>query len=179
MHLIKELIPLLAFFGCYKITNSIVSASLLLCAIAIGENLWRFYKKLPITKMNLVVAGILLFTTAISLLTGNSNFIKSKPTILYLFLACIIIWAIITKRNLIKNIIQKTSPDTKISPRVARYIHYQWLCFCLVAAITNEITWRTYSEEIWINLKIFVLPAASFILILGQFAWIIAKAKKP
>ena len=178
MNFFKELIPLLAFFACYKITGNIVIASLLLCAITISENLWRWYNKQPITKMNLIVAGILLFTTMISLLTGNSDFIKSKPTILYLFLAGIVVWSIITKRNIIQGIIQKASPDTKVSPKVAKYIHYQWLCFCLVAATANELTWRLYGEEAWINLKVFGIPAASFFLMLGQFAWIIAQSKR-
>ena len=40
---------------------------------------------------------------------------------------------------------------------------YRWILFFIFLAIVNEIVWRTQSEEIWINFKVWGILPLTFI----------------
>ena len=44
----------------------------------------------------------------------------------------------------------------------------RFVVFYVCLAILNEIVWRGYGTDTWVNFRTFVLPAANFVFIMAQ-----------
>ena len=48
----------------------------------------------------------------------------------------------------------------------------RWISLFIVLAILNEIVWRNFSEELWVNFKVFGILPITFIFTMTQFSLI-------
>ena len=58
---------------------------------------------------------------------------------------------------------------------LVRFEQPQWIAdnirlvaFYLALAVLNEVVWRLYGTDTWVNFRTFVLPAANFLFIMAQ-----------
>jgi intracellular septation protein len=124
-----------------------------------------------INMVNIISSGLLLISSSLTLFSGNSVFIKMKPTVLYIVFALIF---------LITNF--KWQPATKIVFGKAisfkeeakwRQLNIRFMFFFIIMAMTNEVIWRNFTEETWVNFKVFGALPITLLFMITQMPFII------
>jgi intracellular septation protein len=103
----------------------------------------------------LIVTGVLV--TAFGGLTialHDENFIKIKPTFVYLFYAIAIGISVAIKQNVWKLLFGHifTLPD-----RIWTVLALRWAAFFVFQAILNELIRQTQTTEVWVNSRLIVV----------------------
>ncbi len=166
---ITEFGPLIAFFVGYK-TGGILDATLyMLVASVIGISTTYILER-KINKVNLVSAGLLLISASLTLFSGNSIFIKMKPTVLY----CLFASAFLVTNFKWKPAIQ-FALGTAIKFKEEknwRVLNIRFMWFFLLMAIVNEVVWRNFSEDTWVSFKVFGAMPITLIFVVTQLPFI-------
>ena len=166
---IAEFGPLVAFFIGYKM-NGILEATLyMLIASVIGISITYIVKR-QINKVTLVSTVLLLASASLTLFSGNSIFIKMKPTILY---------CVFATTFLVTNF--KWKPAIKFALGSAikfkeekswRILNIRFMWFFLTMAVINEFVWRNFPEGTWVSFKVFGAMPITLIFIMMQLPFI-------
>ena len=154
--LLIDIGPLAVFFIFYKINGDLIDAILPLMVATIIAILASYIleKKIPI--MPTFGAGVLLIFGGLTLLFDNKIFIFMKPTIINFIFAAILYGGIILKKPLLKYLLGSA---LKLEEEGCNTLTHRWIAFFVALAILNEIVWRTMSEDLWVNFKVFgILP---------------------
>ena len=122
-----------------------------LVALVIGYGLTRHVPVMPV-----VTAVIVVVFGGLTLLLANETFIKLKPTIIYVFLAGVLLGGLLFGKSLLGVVFDSVFHLTEEG---WRKLTLRWALFFVALAILNEIVWRTQSTDVWVNFKVFaVLP---------------------
>jgi intracellular septation protein len=168
LKLITEFGPLAAFFIGYQI-DGIMTATLYTIIASIIAVIVFFIVERKIHKANAFSTVILCLSGGMTLFSGDASFIKMKPTILYILFASVFF---------ITNF--KWQPAAKyffsaINLKDDSYwavLNYRLMWFFIFMAIANELIWRNFPEEFWVNFKIFGTPSLVFGFIFTQMPFI-------
>ncbi|WP_375326907.1 septation protein A [Candidatus Tisiphia endosymbiont of Nemotelus uliginosus] len=175
LKLLSEFAPLVAFFTGYFYRGNIESATLymLITSIVCISIYYLVEYKIPIS--TLISSGVLLVSASIALISGNSMYIKIKPTILYVIFG-IAFFTTARKNNtfmkyMLKHFIQ-------LEDRCWNILSYRTAGFFLFMAVLNELVWRNCAEATWVKFKVFGAIPVTIIFILLQMPFIL-KNKLP
>jgi intracellular septation protein len=91
----------------------------------------------------------------------NETFIKLKPTIYYCVAAGLLLFGLVTKRNLLEMVLGSAYPG--LSQRGWDLLTRNWIVFFLAMAIVNEAVWRTTTTDFWVGFKLWGALPATFI----------------
>ena len=150
--------PLLIFFIYYYRNDKDISVAIppLIIATLIAVVIAFFLeKKIPF--IPLLGAILISIFGGLSLYFNNPVFIYLKPTIINLIFAVILI---IGQRFFQKNLIQMLlSKSFQMNEEGWKKLNYRWAYFFIFLAFLNELVWRTQTESIWVNFKVWgILP---------------------
>ncbi len=151
--LLLDLGPLLVFFagnkfgGIFWATGAFMVATLV--ALAINYALTRH-----ISKMLLFTAVLVAIFGSLTLYLHNDLFIKIKVTLLNGLFGAILLGGLWFDRLFLKDMLGSSMQ----LPAVAwRTLTLRWAVFFFVLAGLNEIVWRNFSNDAWVNFKAFGL----------------------
>ncbi len=161
--------PLIAFFIGYKI-GGILNATLYMLVVSIIALFFTYIREKKVNIVNIISSGVLLFSASLTLLSGNSIFIKMKPTILYIIFAAIFLVTNFKWQPAIKFVLGKAISFKK--EQSWKILNIRFMLFFLLMALANEIVWRNFSEETWVNFKIFWALPISFAFMIMQMPFI-------
>jgi intracellular septation protein len=132
----------------------------ILASLAISYALTR---RLP--KMAVITAIVVTIFGGLTLILRDDTFVKMKPTILYALFAGILGFGLLRGQSYLKYLMDELIPmqDEGWLKFTQRFI-----VFYVFLAILNEVVWRTYGTDTWVNFRTFVLPAANFLFIMVQ-----------
>ncbi len=148
---ITEIVPLLAFFVTFKYYGMIIATSVIVALSIVSISITYYYhKKVPI--INIFITFLLVILGTITVLTGNTTFIKIKPTIINLLFTVIILGGLIFEKLFIK---QLFGNSITLSDEEWKIFSKRWAYFFLFLGIFNEIIWRNFSDELWVKFKVF------------------------
>ena len=179
--LILEMGPLIIFFVCYynapipeNLKNDLEEANLfkiifatkifvpaILVALFIG---WFQTKK--IAKMPLITAILVVVFGGLTIWLNNPIFIKMKPTLIYLIFSAILGYGLLKKKSYLKILMGSAIP---INEEGWLILSKRFVGFFVLLAFTNEIIWRFFSQDFWVNFKTFGLPALLIFFMAIQF----------
>ena len=133
----------------------------ILIALLIG---WLQTRKLA--KMPLITAILVIVFGGLTIWLNNPVFIKMKPTAIYLIFATVLGFGVLRKKAYIKYLMGSAIPMTeegwmKLSKRF--YVLF------LLLAFANELVWRNFSQDFWVNFKTFGLPVILLVFMILQF----------
>lgn len=171
---IIEFIPLITFLSLFKIYNIMVATSgLIITSIISMMLLYVIYRE--VSKITIFSNIILILFGSITLLRGDSKYIKMKPTFLYLLFSAVLTYDIFKQKGILKHVL-----GTALKLKHASYISMskQWLLFCLIMATFNEFVWRNFSESAWVNFKVFGILGATFLFTIAQFLYFANEIKE-
>lgn len=109
-----------------------------------------------------------LFTTSIIVLFGGASlyfndpsFFKIKPTICYTIFAIVMLYDHRVKH---KYAIKFVPILGQLGMKHLHTISILWILYSLSCAVLNEMIWRNFSDDIWVNFKVFGLLGMNIIL---------------
>ena len=154
--------PLLIFFTIYYKTGNNLSVAIppliISTIIAVGV-IYFLEKKIPY--IPLVGAILISVFGGLTIFFNNPIFIYLKPTVInILFAIGLLIGKLIFNKNFLKLFFKGS---IKLEDMGWNKLMYRWVFFFIFLAILNEIIWRTQSEEIWINFKVWGILPLTFI----------------
>ncbi|MBN8827720.1 MAG: septation protein IspZ [Sphingobacteriia bacterium] len=165
---INEALPLTIFFITFKLYG-IYYATFALTVSAIVSFTINYIntKKVPI--VSLVSTTILITLSAFTYFSGNTDFVKLKPTIVNVFLAGVLTVGVLCNKGLVKYIFEGPFELTQ-----ENWIKFskRWAIFFLFLAIMNEVIWRNCSDEMWVKFKVFATIPLTIVFILCQLPFL-------
>jgi intracellular septation protein len=172
LKLISEFGPLVAFFIGYK-TGGILEATLFMVVASFVGLVLVYIKDRTINKVNLISSVILLASASLTLFSGNSIFIKMKPTILYLIFSCIFLVTTLRQNPAIRYVLGHAIKFKDESSWSKLNVRFMW--FFLFMALLNEVIWRNFDEASWVNFKVFGALPITILFIMMQVPFILKK----
>lgn len=124
---------------------------------------WALTRHLP--RMALITAVLVVVFGGMTLWLRDDSFIKMKPTILYLLFAGALGFGLLRGESYLKLLMSEAIPMTDANWMI---FTRRFAVFFFVLAIANELVWRNFSTDFWVNFKTFALPIASFAFVASQ-----------
>jgi intracellular septation protein len=189
MKFLFDLLPVILFFGVYKFAGANEDAAfnlasqflgdgitagqapiLLATAVAIlatfGQIAWVWMRHRKVDKMLWVSLAIIVVFGGATLLFHNPTFIKWKPTALYwLFGGVLAGSALLLRRNLIRAMLEA---QIQLPDPVWERLNLAWAGFFLAMGVLNLYVAYSFSEEAWVNFKLFGGMGLMFAFVLAQ-----------
>ena len=120
---------------------------------------WFLEKKIP--KVPLLSGVLITFFGGLTIYFNNPVFIYIKPTIINLLFGFGLIFGkFLTDEPVLKKLMGKSISLTNQGWEI---LNRRWVYFFFGIAILNELVWRTQSEEVWVNFKVWGLLPITFI----------------
>ncbi|HRP26560.1 MAG TPA: septation protein A [Thauera sp.] len=189
MKFLFDLLPVILFFAAYKIGGAHPEAAHALAAGWLGDGIaptqapiliatfvaiiatmlqiaivWLRHRKVD-TMLWVSLAIIVVFGGA-TLFFHNPTFIKWKPTALYwLFGAVLLGSAVLLKRNLIRKMLEA---QIQLPDPVWGRLNLAWAGFFIGMGLLNLYVAYSFSEETWVNFKMFGGLGLMLAFVLGQ-----------
>ncbi len=171
MKFLLENSSVIIFFLCYKLSDhnmTFATTAIIIYSVAFTLIGYLFNHKPSI--MGYISTILLCVMGVLSIVTGDPRFIKMKPTIINALFAITLIGGCYNGVGLMKHVfngaIQMSESNwVKFSLRFGFY-------FALLA-IANEIVWRNFSEDDWVNFKLFGMLPISLLFMFTQIPFLL------
>ncbi len=154
--------PLLIFFIIYYKSGKSLSAAIppLMVATIISVAL-IYYMEKKIPYVPLIGGSLVSIFGGLSLYFNNPVFLYVKPTIVNLIFASILFVSNnFLNKNLLKTLFKTAFQMNEIG---WSKLNNRWIYFFIFLAIINELVWRTQSESLWVNFKVWGILPLTFI----------------
>ncbi len=132
----------------------------ILAALALG---YFLSGRLP--RMAAITAIVVTVFGGLTLILRDDTFVKMKPTILYTLFAGILAFGLLRGQSYLRYLMDELIP---MQPEGWMKFTRRFVVFYLLLAVANEVVWRVWGTDIWVNFRTFALPAANFLFIMAQ-----------
>jgi intracellular septation protein len=165
MKFLSDLFPVLLFFGAYSINHNIYLATTVAIAASVIQVAYVWIRHRKVDTMLWVSLGLIVVFGGATLLFHNKHFIMWKPTVLYWLMGGALIIGEFLGKNGIRAMIghQIQLPDT-----VWRRLCYAWASFFLLMGVINLYVAYNFSENVWVNFKLFGILGLLLLFGIGQ-----------
>lgn len=168
MKLLLDFLPILLFFGAYKL-DGIYTATAVLMAATLLQTGYTYLTEKRLQPIHKVTFALVMGFGVLTLALHDERFIKWKPTVLYAGMAAALAYfQWVSRRNVLKLFLgsQLTLPD----PVWAR-LGAAWVAYCAFMSAINAYVVLNYSTEAWVDFKLwgYAFPLA---FIIGQGLYI-------
>jgi intracellular septation protein len=133
----------------------------ILAALAVSYALTRHIAVMPV-----VTAVIVVVFGGLTLAFQNETFIKLKPTLVYLLFAATLLGGLVFKKPLLGMVFDSVF---NLTDEGWRKLTLRWGLFFVVLAVLNEIVWRNFSTDAWVNFKVFGFLPITMVFAAAQF----------
>lgn len=173
-----DYLPLIVFFACYKLAktpNPLVTATIYMIATTFAALIISYILTRTIPMVALASGAILAVFGGLTILLENDIFIKIKPTIINLLFAAILFYGYFAKKPLLSYLLGE---QIKMSDQAWLALSLRWAGVFIFLALLNEIIWRNFSTDFWVQFKVFGMMPISLIFTLSQVPFMIREMKK-
>lgn len=173
MQALIDLLPVVAFFVAYYLADFQTAIVVIMVVMTVQVIVTRFVTG-KVSKMLLASAGLVVGLGGISLLLQNELIFKWKPTVLNWSFALIFLGSqYIGDRPVVQRLLETAAGgQISLSRRRWHQLNAMWVIFFLVCGTANIVVAYSFSEEIWVNFKLFGLLGLTFVFIIIQTAWL-------
>lgn len=161
---ILDFLPLAVFFLAYKTAGIMAATAAIMAATLLSIGItYTYEKKLAVTPL---ITGVMVTVFGgMTLYLNDPVFIKIKPTIVNLIFAAVLLVGCLMNKGLLHYIL---SPAFQLTAEGWKKLSRNWGAFFLFLAALNEYIWRNFSEEFWVNFKVFGMLTCTFVFTLSQ-----------
>ncbi|MDB9776380.1 septation protein A [Alphaproteobacteria bacterium] len=161
-----EFFPLIVFFAVYYKSDKDLYISIAAVIIATLISLVALYiKERKVSTMMLVSTIILVVFGGLSLFFKNEIFFKMKPTIINSLFAIILITSTYLNKPVLKMMLNSS---IKLTDQGWSILNKMWTGYFIFLAILNEIIWRNYPTDTWVNFKVFGIMGVTIVFTILQ-----------
>jgi len=173
MKFLFDLFPIILFFIAFKLAN-IYTATIVAMVATIGQILWVYYRHRKIDAMQWVSLVLIVVFGSLTIFLHDKTFIQLKPTALYwLFSGTLLISAQFFQKNWIQVLMGKQITLKPHSQKSAwQKLNYAWSLFFILMGALNLYVAFEYSEDTWVNFKLFGSTGLLIVFIILQGVWL-------
>ena len=124
---------------------------------------WLLTRHLP--RMAVITAIVVVVFGGLTLILRDDTFVKMKPTILYGIFAAILGFGLLRGQSYLRYLMEEMLP---MAQEGWMTFTRRFVIFYLCLAVLNEIVWRGWGTDTWVNFRTFVLPLANVAFIMAQ-----------
>jgi len=165
LKIISDFGPLLIFFIFYKKYGMIEAILPLIIATVISIIIMYCFEK-KISPMPIIGAVLVSVFGGLTIYFDNKVFFYMKPTIINILFALILMYGkFFLKKSLLQLLLENS---IKLKDEGWKILTDRWIYFFIFLAFLNEMVWRTQSEEIWVQFKVFGILPITFVFTMFQ-----------
>jgi intracellular septation protein len=168
VHILADFLPMLLFLGTYIYEDLYFAITVLMFAMPISLGIkWIMTRKVDRMYLGSTIA-LLIFGGA-ALYFRNPYFLFWKPTVLNWAIAVVCLgsqW--IGAKPIVRRMFGEVAT---LTAEQWTKLNLSWVVFFIVAGILNIYVAYNFSEEFWVNFKVFGLMGLSLLFIVGQTIW--------
>ncbi len=147
--------PQAGIFAATAVFMVAMIASLILSRTLVG--------KLPV--MPLVSGVVVLAFGGLTLWLQDDLFIKLKPTIVNALFGVVLLGGLMFGKSLLSIVLGSVF---QLTDDGWRQLTFRWAMFFFFLALANEVVWRNFSTDFWVNFKVFGIMPITMIFALAQ-----------
>jgi intracellular septation protein len=172
MQLLFDLFPVIAFFVAYKLTDIYVATGVIIVAVILQTSVqWIRYRK--VSAMALISGALVLVFGGLTLLIHDKAFIQWKVTIVnWLFATAFLASLFFGERTLIERMLGE---NVQLERAMWRKLNVAWATFFLIVGTLNLYVAYRFSEDVWVNFKLFGVLGLTLVFALAQGVWLASK----
>ena len=126
--------------------------------------MYCFEKK--ISPMPIIGAVLVSVFGGLTIYFDNKVFFYMKPTIINILFALVLMYGkFFLKKSLLQLLLENS---IKLKDEGWKILTDRWIYFFVFLAFLNEMVWRTQSEEIWVQFKVFGILPITFVFTIFQ-----------
>jgi intracellular septation protein len=163
--LLTDLLPVIVFFVAYQV-DGIYTATLAAIAASLTQVAYLRLRHGQVETTHVVTLALLVLFGGLTLLLHDPLFIKWKPTVVnWLFAAAFLGSELWMRRSLLRRLMDHaiTLPDVAWTR-----LNLAWVGFFVAMGALNLYVAYRYSEETWVNFKLFGLLALTLVFLFAQ-----------
>ena len=153
-----------------------IGTAFFMVAMAISLTLtWILERRIAVMPL---ITGIMVFVFGgLTLYLQDEIFIKMKPTIVnILFGGALFIGLFVFKKPVMKLLFDG---PFKLDEAGWAKLTFRWGCYFFFLAVVNEIVWRNFSNDFWVNFKVWATMPMTMVFMLFQYPVIVKHALEP
>ena len=159
-----DLGPLLVFFLAYRSAGLLAATAALIVFTLISLAITYAYEK-RIAMMPLVSAIMVTIFGGLTLILHDELFIKMKPTIVNLLFSAVLLGGLYFKKPMLKYLLGEA---IQLSAEGWFKLSRNWGLYFIFLAALNEVIWRHFSTDFWVNFKVFGMFTCTMLFTLSQ-----------
>lgn len=173
MKFLFDLFPVILFFVAFKLADIYV-ATLVAIAATIAQIVWLIARRKKVEGMQWASLILIVFFGGLTILLKDKTFIQWKPTVLYwLFAAVLFFSAQFFNKNWIESLMGKQITLKPDSPKsLWLKLNHAWALFFFFMGVLNIYVAYTFSEDIWVNFKLFGGIGLLIAFVIAQGLWL-------
>lgn len=165
MKLLFDLFPVILFFIAYKLADIYVATAVAIAA-GFAQVGWSYLRHRKVENMHWITLGLLVVFGGMTLLLHDPTFIKWKPSVVnWLFAAAFLGSGLFMERNLLQRSMEHA---VKLPATIWRRLNLAWVLFFILMGIVNLYVAYNYTEEAWVNFKLFGMMGLTLLFLLAQ-----------
>jgi intracellular septation protein len=173
MKFLFDLFPVILFFVAFKFAD-IYTATIVAMIATIAQILWVYYRHRKIDAMQWMSLVLIVVLGALTIFLQDKTFIQLKPTALYWFFAAgLFISAQFFNKNWIQVLMGK---QVTLKENTARntwsQLNLAWSIFFFLMGALNLYVAFQFSEDTWVNFKLFGTTALLIVFVIAQGFWL-------
>lgn len=173
MQLLFDFFPVIAFFVTYKISGSLFVATAVIIVSVIAQTAWQWFRHRKVSQMALVSGVLVLVFGGLTLLIHDKVFIQWKVTVVnWLFAGAFLASRFFGDKLLIERMMGE---NVQLEQAHWRTLNWIWIGFFTALGAINLYIAYNFSEEFWVNFKLFGMLGLTVVFALGQVVWLSSK----
>jgi intracellular septation protein len=165
MKMLVDLFPVILFFVAYQLYDIYV-ATWVAIAAAVLQVAYNHLRHGKVENAHWLTLALLVVFGGLTLALRDPTFIKWKPTVVnWLFAAAFLLSQLFMQRSLLRRMMDHavTLPDI-----AWMRLNTAWVLFFFAMGVLNLYVAYNYSEEIWVNFKLFGFLGLTLAFMLAQ-----------
>ncbi len=176
---VLEFVPLIAFFvSYYYYPNSrelvgeelsvekIIFATKVFVPTLIIASILSYLLLKTISKMTIITAVVVIIFGFLTVWFRNPVFIKMKPTIIYVSFSLILTIGLLRKKSFLQSLMGSA---LNMEDKGWLILTKRVTIFFIILAVLNEVVWRYFGQDQWVNFKTFGLPIMTLFFFAFQY----------
>ena len=125
--------------------------------------LWRLTGEL--SKMQVMTAVLVIVFGGLTVWLNDERFFKMKPTLIYALFGGLLAIGLLQGKSYLRMVMDQMLP---MKDEGWMKLTRRFMLFFFGLAIANEVIWRGFSTDLWVNFKTFGLPILLFGFVMSQ-----------
>ena len=177
MKILLDFLPVIVFFAVYKYTSDIIIATAVLIPATFLQMFYSWRSQGKIESMQLITLALVVLFGGATLLFHDKAFIQWKPTVVnWLFAAGFLATQFIGSKTVVERLM---GTNIELEKSIWNKLNFIWVLFFIILGIVNLYVAFNFSEDTWVNFKLFGMLGMTLVFIIVQGFYIARHAKEP